>query len=347
MMRPHVLMLLFCASAACAAQPKLIAPSGFEVLRATEADAVRFPMFGAIAEDGRLFVTESSGGDLYEELQKQTRRCRISALKDEDGDGKFEKVSVFFENLVPAMGLAWNGGKLYVADPPDLIALEDTNKDGRAEKRTVVLTGFGHTDNGSLHGLTFGPDGWLYMTTGQPDGYRLKRSDGKIVGGKSGALLRCKPDGAEVEVLARGFENLVEVVFLPGGEIVGTDNWFFLPQDGVRDALVHLVPGGVYPLNAHAKTETNLFFSGELLPPISVYPAVAHSGLLRYTASAFPAEYADNLFSAQFNTRKVVRHKLSRKGASFESSDEDFVTTDDPDFHPSDVLQDRDGSLLI
>jgi hypothetical protein len=61
-------------------------------------------------------------------------------------------------NLVQGEG-SWRDGRHYVADPPELIALEDDDEDGRADSRTVILSGFGHTDYGSLHGLTFGPDG--------------------------------------------------------------------------------------------------------------------------------------------------------------------------------------------
>jgi hypothetical protein len=61
-------------------------------------------------------------------------------------------------NLVQGEG-SWRDGRLYVADPPDLIALEHDDEDGRADRRTVILSVFGHTDNGCLHGLTFGPDG--------------------------------------------------------------------------------------------------------------------------------------------------------------------------------------------
>lgn len=323
------------------------APNGFEVKRAAASPAIRFPMFAAFDNQRRLFVAESSGLDLYEELQKLTRRCRISLLQDLDQDGVFESTKMFADHLVFPMGLAWREGKLYVADPPDVITLEDTDGDGRADKRTVLLSGFGHTDNGSVHGLTFGPDGWLYLTMGQPDGFRITRADGQIIEGKSGALLRCRADGSGLEVVCRGFENLVEVAFLPTGEIIGTDNWFFLPQDGVRDALVHLVPGGVYPLDAHAAFERQFFFSGEYLPPLQTYPAVAHSGLMRYTGTAFPLAMRGSFFSAQFNTRKIVRHELTRHGATFQSADEDFLTTDDPDFHPSDVLEDADGSMLV
>jgi putative membrane-bound dehydrogenase-like protein len=340
----HVLVVLFAAQALLcrAAEPTFTLPPGFTIERVAGPPDIQFPMFACLDERRRLFVAESSGLDLYAELQNLTRKCRISVLEDRDGDGRFERAQVFADQLVFPMGLVWRDGKLYVPDPPDLITLEDTDGNDRADKRTVLLTGFGHTDNGSLHGLTFGPDGWLYLTMGQPDGYKLKRADGTFLEGKSGALLRCRPDGSDIEVLSRGFENLVEVEFMPAGEIIGTDNWFFLPAAGVRDALVHLVEGGVYPLNAHVKTEADLFSPVELLPPLAVYPAVALSGLVRYRGEA-----GYTLFSAQFNTRKVVRHQLTRHGSTFQSTDEDFVSTEDPDFHPSDVLEDADGSLLV
>ena len=108
----------------------------------------------------------------------------------------FETSRVFAEGLVPSMGLVWHEGKIYAANPPDLVTLEDTDCDGLVDKRTILLAGFGHTDNGSLHGLVFGPKGWLYLTMGEPDGYHLKRPDGSVSEGKSGALLRCRPDGS-------------------------------------------------------------------------------------------------------------------------------------------------------
>ncbi len=312
-------------------------PDGFVIEKVAEST---FPMFGCFDDQGRLYVTESSGGDLYLELQKLTRGCRVRRFSAD-----FKTSTVFAENLTPSMGLAWRDGKLYVADPPDLVTLEDTDGDGKADKRTVILTDFGHKDNGSLHGITFGPDGLLYGTMGEPDGYKLKGKDGKFLTGMSGMLFRCRPDGSDAEVLCRGFENLVEIVFMPNGDILGTCNWYQKPLGGIRDAIVHLVPGGLYPYVPD--TGTAYPFTGDVIPPLALFPAVALSGMVRCEGVVSPAPWRGNLFTAQHNSRKVQRHVLTKSGASYTSQDFDFVTSENPDFHPSDVLLAPDGSLIV
>lgn len=341
----HVLALCVPAAAEEAAI-RLEVPPGFTIEQVRVEPPLEFPMFAAWDDRGGLYVAESSGLDLYAELAAQTRKCRIRRLEDRDGDGHFERGTVFADRLVFPMGLAWHDGALYVPDPPDVVTFRDTDDNGMADERRVILTGFGHTDNGSLHGLVFGPDARLYMTMGHPDGYRLKRDDGSILAGTNGALLRCRADGSQPQVVCRGFTNLVELVFLPGGAMIGTDNFYQTPSGGLRDALVHLVEGGLYPQNTY-EDETFHVVTGELLPPVTRLPTTGISGLARYRGTAFPEPYRENLFSAQHNTRKVQRHILVPQDATWTANDEDFVTTDHPDFHPSDVLEDADGSLLV
>jgi putative membrane-bound dehydrogenase-like protein len=350
--RKHAALSLFAAlvglmanlPAHAAPVSSLFVPEGFAIERAAGSEVV-FPMFAAFDDQGALYVAESSGLDLYAELSAQTRKCRIRKLEDRDGDGFFETSTVFAAQLVFPMGLAWRAGKLFVADPPDLVAFTDTTGNGQADRREVILTGFGHKDNGSLHGLIFGPDGLLYMTMGSPDGYRLRQDDGNFLTGASGALIRCRPDGSGVEVVARGFENLIEVVFTGSGEIIGTDNWFQKPAGGIRDALVHIVEGGLYPYAPD--TGTRYPVTGDPLPALSLLPAVAVSGIELYRGAAF-AGFQGNLFTAQFNSRRVVRHLLTRSGSTFRAEHFDFVTCDpEMDFHPSDVLESADGSLII
>ena len=61
----------------------------------------------------------------------------------------------------------------------------------------------------------------------------------------------------------------------------------------------------------------------------------------------FGDEYRDNLFAAMFNLQKVTRHALEPSGATFKSRDSDFLVSNSRDFHPTDVLEDADGSLLV
>src|SRR4051812_17020039 len=96
-------------------------PDGYTLQKAA---ASEFPMFATFDDRGRLYVTESSGGDLYLELKTRVRGCRIRRFEDKDGDGVFETATVFAEGLTPSMGIAWRDGRIYAADPPDVVTLE-------------------------------------------------------------------------------------------------------------------------------------------------------------------------------------------------------------------------------
>ena len=75
-------------------------------------------------------------------------------------------------------------------------------------------------------------------------------------------------------------------------------------------------------------------------------PAVP-AGLTRYASQVFGADYRDSFFAAMFNLRKVTRHVLEPDGATFKTRDSDFLVSDNRDFHPTDVIEDADGSLLV
>jgi putative heme-binding domain-containing protein len=83
------------------------------------------------------------------------------------------------------------------------------------------------------------------------------------------------------------------------------------------------------------------------MPMLVAMSAAAPCGLERYESQAFGPEFRDNLFLCQFNMRKVSRHVLRPEGSSYVSEDTDFVSSENVDFHPTDVLMDADGSLLV
>jgi putative membrane-bound dehydrogenase-like protein len=321
-------------------------PDGFAVQQVAGPNLVSYPMMGTIDDLGRLFLCESSGNTMKTPEMAEKPDYRIRLLEDQNGDGVYDRSHVFAEKLTLPAGAVWYRGSLYVASPPDLLRFKDTNGDGVADEKEVVVTGWNLSANAaSLHGPIFGPDGYLYLTDGR-HGFDIKTKDGRSYKGRASRIWRVRPDGTGLEWLAGGgFDNPVEVVFTPAGETIGTMTYFKDPENGERDALLHFVEGGVYPKWYSVVDEFKR--TGELMPVMTKFARIAPSGLVRYRSSVFGNDYQDNLFSAQFNPHRVQRHIVSREGATFRTEDTDFLTSSDPDFHPTDVIEDADGSLLV
>ena len=97
------------------------------------------PIAMAFDEARRLFVVEMRG---YSE-RRDEKLGRIRRLVDDDGDGRFDRSTVFADGLAwPTAVIAWKGGA-FVAATPDILYLEDSDGDGIAESKTPVFTGFG------------------------------------------------------------------------------------------------------------------------------------------------------------------------------------------------------------
>jgi putative heme-binding domain-containing protein len=142
-----------------------------------------------------------------------------------------------------------------------------------------------------------------------------------------------------------GMDNPVDVVFTAGGERVFTTTFLQNPAGGKRDGLIHAVYGGVYG-KQHDVVESHLR-TGELLPPLAHLGPAAPCGLTRYRGSQFGDGWDDNLFACLFNLHKVTRHSVAFAGATLRTADEDFLVSDNIDFHPTDILSDADGSLVV
>ncbi len=321
-------------------------PAGFEVEVAVGSDLVSFPMLGTLDDRGRLFFAESSGNTLKTPEMEANPDYIVRLVEDLDGDGVYDSSTIFADKLTEPNGAVWYEGSLYVSTPPDLLRLEDTDGDGVADVKEVLLTGWVLSANAaSMHGPFLGPDGRLYITDGR-HGYKIKTKEGPVLEGKSARIWRCRLDGTELEwVAGGGMDNPVEIAFSDAGETFGTMTYFQNPRAGQRDAILHYVEGGVYPKDHAVVGE--FARTGELMPVMTKFARIAPSGLMRYKGTGFGEGFRGNLFTAQFNPHRVQRHILSREGATFRTEDSDFLTSSDPDFHPTDVMQDADGSLLV
>src|ERR1044071_1717522 len=102
--RERIGQLLFASAWVCYSawsQPAFQVPPGFNLRRVAAPPDISFPMFATLDDRRRLYVTESSGNDLYAELKEQVRKCRVSVLEDRDNDGVYDKATVFADHLTP------------------------------------------------------------------------------------------------------------------------------------------------------------------------------------------------------------------------------------------------------
>lgn len=105
---------------------KFTLPDGFVVEHVAGQPLVDRPVSADFDEYGRLYVTDSSGSNEPVKVQREKQPHRIRRLKDTDGDGRFEKSTVFVDKLMFPEGSQWFDGSLYVAAPPETICMGPT-----------------------------------------------------------------------------------------------------------------------------------------------------------------------------------------------------------------------------
>ena len=103
---------------------------------------------------GRVWVAEGLNYRLTRGGNRRFHRIeeadKIKILEDTDGDGKADKATVFADRVFPVpMGIAveehhdkagkYTGCRVFVGNSPDLLVLEDTDGDDKADKRYPLL----------------------------------------------------------------------------------------------------------------------------------------------------------------------------------------------------------------
>lgn len=327
-------------------------PDGFEVVRIATTNQVLRPVNACLDDRGRLYVTDSSGSSQPPAEQAKDPKWRVIRLEDRDGDGVYETSQVFADRLPMLQGILWHEGVVYIGGTPAIWKLIDQDGDGRAEQRVEwwnVGRPSTHCGN-EVHGPYAGPDGFIYWTKGAFEPIAWTNGVAGTAHLDRGAhIFRARPDGSQMDsIMTGGMDNPVEVAFTPDGECLFTSTFIDFTQPGFRDGIAHAIYGGVYGKENSNVEERAVTRTGpDLLHPFVELGAAAPSGLCRYTGSEFGPDHRDNFFASLFNMHKITRHQVSRKGATFEARTTDFLVAEDVDFHPTDVLEDVDGSLIV
>ena len=322
-------------------------PAGFTVEVVAGPPIVERPISCDYDEQGRLYVSDASGTNenAHEQLAKKPHR--ILRLEDTDGDGRFDRRTVFADKMMFPEGTMWFDGSLFVAAPPSIWKLTDTDGDGVADRREEWFKGQTLTGCANdLHGPYLGLDGWIYWCKGAFAKQTYERPGKKPFVTRAAHIFRARPDGTGIEpVMTGGMDNPVDVVFTRGGERIFTTTFLQNPGGGLRDGLIHAIYGGVYGKNHDVIDEHPR--TGDVMPVLVHLGPAAPCGLHCYQSRALGTDYRHDVFATLFNMRKVTRHVLRERGATFESANEDFLASDNVDFHPTDVIEDADGSLIV
>lgn len=324
---------------------------GLRIEKVAGESLVKWPIVADWDNQGRLVVAESGGASKPIIEHNEKKLHKIIRLVDVDHDGIFDQRIVAADKLSFPEGVLCVGNDILVAAPPVIWKLTDADEDGVCEKREVWFDGQTITGCANdLHGPYLGPDGWVYWCKGAFAKQTHSLLDGRTIESSAAHIYRRKLSGGDVEqVITGGMDNPVEVAFTPEGEAFFTSTFLRHPGNGLRDGIAHAVYGGVYGkenavLDGHPRT-------GALMPIMTQLGPAAPSGLACLHSNHLVAteQHSDSrvLVAALFNLQKVTAHQLIPQGGSYQSVDHDLVVADRVDFHPTDVLEDADGSLLV
>jgi len=357
-------------------------PPGFSArLFAGEPD-VKQPIAFAIDDRARLWVAEAY---TYPRRAPEGQgKDRILIFEDTDGDGRFNKRTVFMEGLNLVSGLEVGFGGVWVGAAPYLMFIPDKDGDDKPDgPPEILLDGwdFRADTHETLNTFTWGPDGWLYgchgvfcpSNVGKPGAPASERQ------WVDAAVWRYHPTKHRFEVFAEGASNQWGVDFDDYGQC-------FI-EACVIPHLWHMIQGGRYQRqggehyaisleeirrnerarNPNSRKPTYPFFyddiktigdhvhwAGSKGPHAanarsdSAGGGHAHAGLMVYLGDSFPADYRGKLFMNNIHGQRINMDIPERRGSGFVGKHgADFANFNDTWSQTMNLLYDQNGSVYV
>jgi putative membrane-bound dehydrogenase-like protein len=334
-------------------------PPGFQLkLFAGEPD-IRQPIAFALDDRGRIWVAEAY---TYPRRAPEGQgKDRILIFEDTDGDGKFDKRTVFIEHLNLVSGLALGFGGVWVGASPEFLFIPDRNHDDVPDgPPEVVFDGWAYQDtHETLNTFTWGPDGWLYGChgvftqsnvgkPGAPDSERTRLNAG---------VWRFQPQTRKFELFAEGTSNPWGIDFDKYGQCQ--------IEACVIPHFYHMIQGGRFERQAGQHFNPNVYddiktiadhvhYAGSKGPHAgngrsdAAGGGHAHAGMLVYQGNSWPAEYQGKAFMNNIHGARLNMDILERKGSGYVAHHgKDFVNFNDTWSQILNMLSDQDGSVFM
>ena len=364
---------------------------GFEMQLIAAEPLVTDPVAITYDADGRAYVcemndypyTDKAAHKPSQENPTDAHIGKVRLLTDTDGDGTFDKATVFADGLSWPTGAAcWKGG-IFVTATPDVWYIKDTNDDGVADVRQKVFTGFKKLNvQAVMNNPIWGLDHRIYIAGGS-NGGEIQRVPG------SESVMPIPEDFKALPIKRNDFSfdpSTGDVRLESGGARFGNtfDDWGNRFLCNIRNPCQHVVlpyrylarnPYLVVPsaLNDCAEAGDQLpvyrtsppepwrefrakrwVQEGSHLPKSELVGAgvvTSSSGITVYRGDAYPPEYRDFAFVADVAGNLFYRMKLVPDGVTFKAVQVDgkanFCTSDDLWFRPVNFVNAPDGCLHV
>jgi putative membrane-bound dehydrogenase-like protein len=334
-------------------------PEGFEMeLVVSEDESKGFGKFitACFDQQGRLWTmtaleypvdaneNPAAADALY--ASKAKDRILVYDVIDRGTNGnppKFAKEpTVFADGLAIPLGILPYKDGCYVQHGHDIAFLRDTDNDGKADKREVVLTGFGVQDSHLFpHQFTRAPGGWIWMAQGAFNYGEVMGTDGRKTKFDQTRMARFRPDGSAFEITSNGPCNIWGLAMNGEGEsFIQEANDFGYPVMPFHEY-------GNYPGCSNGQWKS---YAPEF--PSTAEFRMGGTGLsglaLTDPSMAYPPEWSDVMLVANPIIRKIQAIRMHRSGSSWKLEWlPDFVQSSDEWFRPVALTQGPDGCVYI
>lgn len=339
-------------------------PDGFQVTLAAAEPDVRQPIAISYDDRGRLWVAESYSYDGSDFTKEENDRILI--FEDTNGDGAFDRRTIFKAGLNRLTGIVWGFGGVWVAAAPNLMFIPDRDGDDRPDGGPIIhLDGWTlKAEHNSVNGLMWGPDGWLYGRHGIKETSRPGRPGTPLDERPhvSCSIWRYHPTDHRFEVVVDGTIN-------PWGLDFDDHGQMFM-NTSVVDHLWHVVPGSHFArwqdreLAVHAHVyELMQATSDHSHRPIAVKADAeimpgddgsggghSHVEVMIYLGDRWPESYRGALFMNNIMGRRVNRERLVRDGGDgrfIAKHEPDFLQVNDPWFRGLSFQYGPDGDVIL
>lgn len=316
---------------------------GYKIIPVLTEPQIHEPAAIAWDGNGRMYVVEMrtymQDIDGKDQLKPVSR---VSRHEDTNGDGVYDKHTVFADNLaLPRMVLPLKNKVLIrETNTLDIKSYEDTDDDGVADK--IELWHKGGNRGGNLEhqpsGLIWNIDNWIYTTYSR---HRYRFTDGKVV--RQNLTHGAGQWGLTHDNVGRIFYSSA------GGENPATD--FQQPIAYGRISL----PGEqaknfreVFPIDNVPDTQGG---RGRLREDNSLNRFTASCGQSIYRGDRMPAEFSGDLIICEPVGRLIRRAKVKNVQGkvvvqnAYDKSE--FIASTDPNFRPVNSATGPDGCLYV